>query len=1003
MIVNDILNIYECYNPFFNYIVVEAEQPITPYLHQIEFNIRTLFRRPLRVFIADEIGLGKTITALTVLRKFWRLGESKKVLIIVPRILVSQWIWELMRLGFSRYIKRIERDTVKGLILSGFPDGIYIASMDLIKLDRYYNVIKDVNWDTIIVDEAHRLGKNTDRYNVIGEKLIKSNPCRNVILLSATPHRGDPEDYLCRLEIIDPYLWAGKHLDNVKFYGLTHNVIIFRRSKIDVNDVYEERKVFTDCNLEAVVISASSEERDFQVRIIRFLRTKLLEFYSKIGVEPKAMGLLTAVIFKRTSSSPYAAIKTLERMIKMRAEYLKSIKEPLRLIEEYDEEAKSISDTIFGFGFDDYSDYYGEVESVEPDEVLNEFAAKCSILLSDEDEKELKGLVELAKRIAESDSRLNAVKLLVKEYIKQNRKVIIFSEYKDTINYIYKAFMEEFGEERLIKLTSDEVRDENELRKIRNRFERDPRCMIMLATDVASEGLNLQVANVVINYEIPWSPVKLEQRMGRVWRLGQTKDVLIHTIFLATDTDRDVLDIIYKKLIAVGRSTGIKKSLVGETTIVIDMRGEELPLQLSQVVKGEKRVKPTEYTLISEYVKGGREALDAMVEQIVRMISKLKEDLRKFNILPKIDKDMIKLLIYNGTGFKDSIELFNKLIDLLKSLIVNAKKFGINFEFKDLGNKLIVISSGGAPIEVNDCASAYKVIRMILNDILSTFSHEMKGRGIPYIVAYSDEDATLLIYEVLISYIDDKGLEHRLYEEPIGVYLKDDIVNCVRGSKLMELVSKAINKMAFKVDEYKFEQKDEDKRLIESKLISLSNDLLRRLNSDFNKYREELSRNGWRQVKDNWQPDLKKCKTKVGRLIGIIEFTSESSIAREHEIDPLTKRSIENRAMMYALKYERENNREAIDVSDREHFDILSRDPKSGEIRYIEVKGHAGTSLIAELSEKEYNTALEKGDKYWLYIVHSIELGKPQLIAVKDPTKNMKISTVETKKYILKP
>ena len=115
------------------------------------------------------------------------------------------------------------------------------------------------------------------------------------------------------------------------------------------------------------------------------------------------------------------------------------------------------------------------------------------------------------------------------------------------------------------------------------------------------------------------------------------------------------------------------------------------------------------------------------------------------------------------------------------------------------------------------------------------------------------------------------------------------------------------------------------------------------------------------------------------------------------------KKRIETEAMRVALEYERAHGREPVDVSAVEHFDILSRDPRTGEVRYIEVKGHAGPSLLAELSESEYQVAQEKRDRYWLYIVCDIAKGKPQLVAVQDPLSRMKVEVVGAVKYILKP
>ena len=115
------------------------------------------------------------------------------------------------------------------------------------------------------------------------------------------------------------------------------------------------------------------------------------------------------------------------------------------------------------------------------------------------------------------------------------------------------------------------------------------------------------------------------------------------------------------------------------------------------------------------------------------------------------------------------------------------------------------------------------------------------------------------------------------------------------------------------------------------------------------------------------------------------------------------KKRIEVEAMRIALEHEKAQGREPVDVSGREHFDIFSRDLRTGEARYIEVKGHAGPSLLAELSEAEYRVAQEKRDRYWLYIVCNIASGKPQLVAVQDPLSRMKVEVLGAPKYLLKP
>ena len=997
-----VLKDYECYNPIFSFTCYGTETSIKPYMHQIEFVARNLLRKPLRILLSDEIGLGKTVTALVTLRRLQRLGLARRVLIAVPRILVTQWESELRRIGIR--FQRITRTIFKQLVYEGFPEGVYLTSMDLIKRERYIERLRHVPWDVIIVDEAHRLGKKrgkeTQRYSQIGRKLIEAYPERNVLLLSATPHRGDPYDYISRLLLLDPYLERGKHLDNVHFYASTHNVLVFRRRKTDVNEVYERRRIFTDCRLKAVVVAPTLEEEEFHKRLIIFLSTKLRDFYERTGREPKALGLLLSLIFKRASSSPPAAIKTMLRIIERREEILEAVEGRTVPTDEDERYAEVLADSLFGFGFEDYEEYFedyeGRDEIVDPDEALNKFAEKCSFLLSDEDIEELKQLIRLAEAIKRRDSRLLALKELIRHHLREGRKVIVFTEYKDTADYIKEALEKELGKGKVARLTGEEASNEQMLRRVRRRFERGKTCRILVATDVASEGLNLQVANIIFNYEPPWSPIKLEQRIGRVWRLGQESDVIAYTIFLGVESDRDVLNILYRKLIALGRSIGAEKPPIGEEAIVIDMQQrEDIPVQLSEFRKDGRKIRTSEYTFRIQYIKGGRAALNDLVEYIIQSIQRLKEDLRRLNVLPKVERESIERLLTRSCGFATTEEAENALERLLKAL---SKVKGSRFKISHAEDgQITVITPGGTPIEISDLNTALAVTKAVIEDLTS----QRAIRSEPVnIITYSDEDYEIYLYELTIEERYDSNCV-TLYREPIGIRISKDGVKIIRGPQLLEALARAINDYMTTCSEYQTEDQYVLLRL-KSKVRDLGNIVFSTLMDELERYRTRLERRGWRG-EDPWFPRAERSNIRVDGPIAIITSTSERAHLKELELDPLLKRRVENKAMEYAMKYEKENGREPLDVSQQEHYDILSRDPKSGETRYIEVKGHLGSSLIAELTEPEFKFAEEKGKEYWLYIVNNIGSGKPRLRAIRNPLEEMEIEVVETKKYRLVP
>ncbi|MGC9097122.1 MAG: DUF3883 domain-containing protein, partial [Infirmifilum sp.] len=167
------------------------------------------------------------------------------------------------------------------------------------------------------------------------------------------------------------------------------------------------------------------------------------------------------------------------------------------------------------------------------------------------------------------------------------------------------------------------------------------------------------------------------------------------------------------------------------------------------------------------------------------------------------------------------------------------------------------------------------------------------------------------------------------------------------------------------------------------------------------RYRESLVKRGLRVGKDT--DPFNKYTLGDPRLIGVIRFTSPGALAVEAEMSMEERRQVEQEAMRVAMEYERSRGREPVDVSQHEHYDIYSRDPGTGEERFIEVKGHKGPSLLAELTEEEYRMAESQREKYWLYIVTNIGSGRPQLVAIQDPLSKMRVQQKGVIKYLLLP
>ena len=528
---------YLKYNPFFIY---GGKNPL---LHQTEIVAKVLFLKPTRILIADVIGLGKTISALRILKTISNYKAINRILIAVPSVLIDQWIDEMKSMGITP--QKIEKATLDFLSRhKELPSGWYIGSIDTLKRDEYFRLLLRNKWDGIIVDEAHKLGIPGNypnmRWKRLG-KLIRVNKDSILILLSATPHRGKPNDYLSRLALIDPSLLKvtnvnslEKVFDTPEYYLRTHNIIVFRRNKEDINRIYEQREIFKPCNMLAILVEPSDEERKL-LRIITELATGYLSNYYRWIMEEinwktskvqSLIALLRAVIIKRSLSSPQALLKTFSKLIERRGKFVELLEcgySPDRALEEITKHIEK-----YGRELDEIlTGDIGESE-IELDEKFDELATYFDKFLDEGAIKRLSEATEYAKKILQEslkDSKLETLKRILSLVLEASPedlpdefrelasgKVIVFTEFKDTAYYIYdriKKWVERrFSSEDVVRIFTSDNR--NEIEDIKKWLSEEGK-KILITTNVAGEGLNLQHANVIVNYEITWSPIRLEE------------------------------------------------------------------------------------------------------------------------------------------------------------------------------------------------------------------------------------------------------------------------------------------------------------------------------------------------------------------------------------------------------------------------------------------------------------------------------------------------------------
>ena len=959
------------YHPFVApYLNTSKENPPQQYIHQCEVVGRLALRVPVRVLIGDEIGLGKTLTALSLAKYLERLERTKKCLIIVPRVLVWQWHKELLRMGIpDSKIKHIERDTLEFLKSQNFPDGYYIASMDLLKMGERITEIISVPWDLIIVDEAHKFGHKTKRFGRIGKRLIEAETRRDVLFLSATPHRGVPQDYIARLQLLDPFLIEGwSYLDRSQFYETTHGAILFRRTKEDVNKIYESKEVFPPAKFYACVVNTREDEAEFVKHLISFLHTKLIEFaYERDLMNPKIIPLLTVLVFKRASSSPFAAMTTLERLLAKRVET------------EFSDELIDSVRSFLDVGYEDY-----EYEK-DPDEIFNEFLSSASSLLNEIDRKEISDLRDKAKAIMErGDSKINALISLLEDIMTEgNSKTIIFTEYKDTLNYLVQNLELKHPEwsKNIVQLSSDETQDERKFKKIRDRFEKDPEARILIATDVVAEGVNLQVANILVNYEIPWSLIKVEQRIGRVWRLGQRKEVEAYTLFMNNVADIAALNAFYEKLANLKRAKLQPRAITGQD-ILLYSDAEELTKfpSVPAVIEDKKRRKfrkVTEYQTILTFLKEGKSGLENLVSSIIKAKQEVESELASKGVLykPKTRQEVEKTM--QLLGFSSPSEV----LESFKKIIKSSSKI-LNFNVVEKEDFKVIVGQE-MPKRIST-----------IDDVYGLFSNENYLKKPITLVSYGNVTDKLFLIPVSIK---EKNSGKVIYRELVGVWKETG--NILRGSKLLETISNAVSN-CMGIPEENVEEVDLS---LLANITSAIRDSALKLLEPYFRYLNSLESSKMREYERTWIR-ANNIEISPQDIIGCITFVK---VPQELEVS-LTeeeKNTIEKKAIEIVKQKEKEENRIPQEVPVEEHYDIKSVDPSTGEVRLIEVKGHKGAEVYGELTDSEARLAETEGERYWLYIVFDIGSGNPKLLRFRNPLKTMnwKIFEKVEKRFILWP
>ncbi len=508
---------------------------VDPLPHQITAVYgEMLTRQPLRFLLADDPGSGKTIMAGLLIKELLVRGDVQRCLIVSPGSLVEQWQDELDR-RFHLPFEILTNDKFEAARTGNWFQENPLAIARLDKISRNEDVqtkLEQTDWDLIIVDEAHKLSATffggeityTKRYR-LGQLLGKVT--RHLLLMTATPHNGKEEDFQLFMALLDADRFEGRFRDGVH---TTDTSDLMRRLtkeqllKFDGRPLFPERIAYTVNYTLSDAEAALYEAVTTYVRQ-EFNRAEALENNGRKGT----IGFALTILQRRLASSPEAIYQSLCR----RRERLYARLQEERLLKREANTHLVVPPSLPIYDTDDLDELDDapdvELEQAE-DQVVDQATAARTIAELEAEIAILTQLEDLALRVRRSgkDRKWDELSQLLQNEGEMfdahghRRKLVIFSEHRATLNYLHERIGTLLGRaEAVVVIHGSMGRDER--KKAQERFTQDPNVQVLIATDAAGEGINLQRAHLMVNYDLPWNPNRLEQRFGRIHRIGQTE------------------------------------------------------------------------------------------------------------------------------------------------------------------------------------------------------------------------------------------------------------------------------------------------------------------------------------------------------------------------------------------------------------------------------------------------------------------------------------------------
>src|SRR6266566_2611217 len=537
-------------------LVSEAYRIHLAYLFDPLLAVHTSLVQPLRFLLADDPGAGKTIMTGLFIKELLIRGDLRRCLIVCPGSLVEQWQDELDR-RFHLPFEILTNDRLEAARSGNAFAETNLAICRLDKLSRDEDAqakLEQTDWDLIVVDEAHKMSasffggevKYTKRYR-LGQML--SRLTRHFLLLTATPHNGKEADFQLFLALLDGDRFEGRFRDGVHTTDtsdLMRRLVKEKLLKFDGKPLFPERIAYP------VNYTLSPLEADLYKQVTDYVREEFNRVDALNNEGRKGtVGFALTILQRRLASSPEAIYQSLRR----RRERLEKRVREEQLLKRGAEAQLELAQDLPALTADDLDDLDdapdAEVEELE-EQVVDQASAARTIRELEAEIAILTHHQALAQRVrlSQTDRKWEELAALLQNNAEMfeasgaRRKLVIFTEHRDTLNYLTERIRTLLGRsEAVVNIHGGIGREER--RNAQEQFLNDPEALVLVATDAAGEGINLQRAHLMVNYDLPWNPNRLEQRFGRIHRIGQTEVCHLWNLLAEETREGDV----YKRLL----------------------------------------------------------------------------------------------------------------------------------------------------------------------------------------------------------------------------------------------------------------------------------------------------------------------------------------------------------------------------------------------------------------------------------------------------------------------